>query len=186
MPTLHTPTRPATLYGLAKLATANGLEALGHLGLSTAWARLFFMYGPGASERRMPGAVITALHAGEIARCSAGTQSRDFLHIDDAADALVRLVDSPVTGPINICSGQPTTIREMAIQTAELMGRPELLQLGAIPTHPNEPSLILGDATRLRDELGWQPAHSLKTGLRQTIAVHRDSSLTRVQSKEAA
>ena len=167
-----TPTRPTTLYGKAKLTAAQYLDALCQQGLSTAWARLFFLYGPGASERRMPGVVIRALHAGEVARCSAGTQACDFLHIDDAAEALVQLVDSSLTGPINICSGQPTTIREMAIEVARLIGRPELLQLGVLPTNPSDPSLILGDSSRLRDELGWQPAYSLHEGLRQTIAAH--------------
>lgn len=165
-----TPTRPGTLYGMAKLTAANYLEVLEKLGLSSAWARLFFLYGPGADERRIPGAVIKALLAGEVARCTLGTQLRDFLHIDDVAEALVKLIDSPVTGPINICSGQPVTIREIASLTAELMGHPELLQLGAIPQNPNDPRVVVGHAGRFQHELGWQPRYSLREGLMQTIA----------------
>lgn len=164
-----TPTRPGTLYGMAKLTAANYLDVLEKLGLSSAWARLFFLYGPGADERRIPGAVIKALRAGEEARCTSGTQLRDFLHIDDVADALVQLVKSSVTGPINICSGQPVTIREIAGMTAELMGHPGLLHLGAIPQNTNDPRVVLGHAGRLVHELGWQPRYTLREGLRQTI-----------------
>jgi nucleoside-diphosphate-sugar epimerase len=166
----HTPCLPSTLYGRTKLAAATYLEAMNGHGLSTSWARLFFLYGPGASELRMPGAVISALLRGEFANCSGGTQRRDFLHIEDAGRAIVRLLDSDLTGPTNICSGQAVPIREIAIQTAELIGKPELLRLGAVPTAANEPPLIVGDNSRLRDELGWRPRYSMSEGLRQTIA----------------
>ena len=165
----NTPTRPNTLYGLSKLSAANYLETLGHTGLSAAWARLFFLYGPGASELRMPGAVISALLAGQPALCSEGWQSRDFLHVDDAAEALVRIVESNLTGSTNICSGEPTMIRNMALTVAELMGQPELLRLGARPTNPGDPLRIVGDSTRMRRELGWQPRRSLRDGLLHMI-----------------
>ena len=137
--------------------------------LSTSWARLFFLYGPGASEQRMPGVVISALNRNEFANCSEGTQRRDFLHIEDAGRAIVSLLDSEVTGPTNICSGEATQIRELAMQTAELIGKPELLRIGTVPTAANEPPLIVGDNSRLRDELGWSARYSLAQGLRQTI-----------------
>jgi nucleoside-diphosphate-sugar epimerase len=165
-----TPCRPRTLYGRTKLAAATYLDAMNGRALSTSWARLFFLYGPGASEQRMPGVVISALNRNEFANCSEGTQRRDFLHIDDAGRAIVSLLDSDVTGPMNLCSGQATSIREMAIQTAELLGKRELLRLGTVPTASNEPPLIVGDNSRLRDELGWIARYSLPEGLRQTIA----------------
>lgn len=165
-----TPCRPNTLYGRTKLATAAILEAMSHGGLSTAWARLFFMYGPEASAARIPGAIISAVNRNESAKCSDGTQQRDFLHINDVASAIVALVDSAATGPINISSGTAIPIREIARLVAELMGKPELLQIGALPTSTSEPSLIVGDNARLRDELGWSPSLTLHQGLSQTIA----------------
>lgn len=165
----ETATHPSTIYGLAKLSAANYLEALGRVGLSTAWARLFFLYGPGASEQRMPGVVISSLRIGQPALCSDGQQWRDFLHIEDASEALVRLVDSDVTGTVNVCSGEPVMIRQMASTVAELMGHPDLLRLGARPTSPGDPPRIAGDSSRLRDELNWQPRYDLWEGLRQTI-----------------
>jgi nucleoside-diphosphate-sugar epimerase len=186
----QTPTRPSTLYGQAKLAAADYLDVLTGLGLSASWARLFFIYGPGADERRIPGAVIKALHAGEVAKCTAGTQLRDFLHIDDVADALTKLVDSQITGPINICSGQSPSIREIATTAAELSGRLDLLHLGAIPQNPNDPRVIRGHAGRLQDELGWTPRYTLNEGLQQTIAAfqplpcHKESTAATSQATD--
>ena len=164
-----TPCRPTTRYGRTKLASASYLDAMRHAGLSTAWARLFFMYGPGSSEQRFPGAVISALNSNEPANCSDGTQQRDFLHIDDVARGVVSLLDSEVTGPINICSGTATPIRWMAQRVADLMGKSDLLRLGALATSVQDPALIVGDNSRLREELGWSPLIALDEGLKQTI-----------------
>jgi nucleoside-diphosphate-sugar epimerase len=164
-----TPCRPTTLYGRTKLAAATYLNAMSRHGLSTAWARLFFLYGPGASDRRMPGVVISALSRNVPAQCSDGTQRRDFLHITDAASALVSLLDSDLSGAVNVCSGEAVPIRDMAIRVAELMGKRELLQLGALPQSPHEPPLIIGDCTRLRLELNRAPQFRLSEGLRDTI-----------------
>ena len=165
-----TPCRPGTLYGRTKLAVAAYLDAMRHAGFSTAWARLFFLFGPEASEHRMPGVVIAALNRNEPAKCSDGTQLRDFLHIEDAARGIVSLIDSEVTGPINICSGTATPIRWMAQRVAELMGKSDLLQLGALPTPDQDPALIVGDNSRLREEVGWSATLSLDEGLRHTVA----------------
>ena len=67
-----------------------------------------------------------------VANCSDGTQRRDFLHIEDVGRAIVSLLDSDVTGPTNICSGQAIPIREIAIQAAELIGKREFLRLAAL------------------------------------------------------
>ncbi|WP_421021629.1 NAD-dependent epimerase/dehydratase family protein, partial [Klebsiella pneumoniae] len=74
-------------------------------GLSATWARLFFMYGPGEHPNRVTSSVILSLLQGKSAQCSHGMQIRDFLHVADVASALVTLLDSDVTGPVNIGSG---------------------------------------------------------------------------------
>lgn len=171
-----TPCCPSTLYGRTKLAAATYLDAMRHSGLSTACARLFFMYGPGASEHRMPGVVMSALSRNEPARCSDGTQLRDFLHIEDAARAIVSLLDSEIVGPINICSGVATPIRRIAEYVAELMGQSHLLRLGELPTPTHEPPLIIGDNTRLREELGWSVCLSIEERLQQTVTAWQSTA----------
>ncbi len=165
-----TPCRPNTAYGRAKLAASTYLDAMQHAKLSTAWARLFFLFGPHASKHRMPGVIIDSLHRHEHAKCASGTQRRDFLHVNDAARGIVSLVDSEVTGPINICSGVEISIGWMAQYVADLMGKAHLLQIGETASSDHNPHSIVGDNNRLREEVGWHATLSLEDGLRETVA----------------
>jgi nucleoside-diphosphate-sugar epimerase len=94
---------------------------------------------------------------------------RDFLYVQDVADAFVALLESDVTGPVNIASGQPIAIKDMVYKIAEQIGRSDLIQLGSIPAATNDTLLLVGDVTRLSQEVGWLPQFDLETGLKQTI-----------------
>jgi nucleoside-diphosphate-sugar epimerase len=166
-----TPVRPATLYGACKAELRWRTEAFARAsGLSAAWARLFFLYGPREHPARLVPSVARALLAGQPAECSAGTQQRDFLHVEDAADALVRLLLGSLTGPVNVGSGEAATVRAVVEAVAVAAGRPELLRLGARPVPPTEPALLVADVGRLRGELGWAPRIDLGRGLADTVA----------------
>jgi nucleoside-diphosphate-sugar epimerase len=165
-----TPLAPATLYGTCKNALQTMLHAFAcQTGLSAAWGRIFFLYGPHEHPDRLVASVIRALLRGEFARCSHGNQIRDFLHVQDVAAAFVALLESDVTGPVNIASGQPVSIREVVDQIAAHFGRRDLVHLGAVPTPADEPPFLVADIRRLREQAGWQPKFNLESGLEQTI-----------------
>jgi nucleoside-diphosphate-sugar epimerase len=166
----ETPVRPATLYGACKDRLRRRAEALaGQAGLSVAWARLFFLYGPHEQPARLVPSVVRALLAGREAECSEGTRQRDFLHVEDAADALAALLLSDLTGPVNVGSGEAVTVRAVARALADAVGRPELLRLGARPAPAGEPPLLVADVGRLRGGLGWAPRIELGRGLADTV-----------------
>ena len=165
-----TPLTPTTTYGRCKQALYLILDDLNKQeGLSTAWGRLFFLYGPHEHAERLVASMICSLLQEQPARCSHGEQIRDFLYVQDAADALVALLDSDVTGPVNIASGVPVTLKQVMLEIAEQLSRPNLIQLGARPAPEQEPPLLLADVGRLRDEVGWSPKYDLASGLRETI-----------------
>jgi nucleoside-diphosphate-sugar epimerase len=170
-----TPLRPSTLYGEAKLelSTAAG-EIAGRTGLSLAWARLFFLFGPGEHPDRLVASVARHVIAGEPAPCSAGTQVRDFLYVEDAGDALAALLDSPVEGPVNVGSGEPVTIAELVGKVAAAAGDAGLLDLGALPAPEDDPPRLAADVTRLRDEVGWRPQTDLDDAVARTVAWWRE------------
>ncbi len=171
--------RPATLYGASKHATRLLTEMFAsEAGFSAAWGRIFFLYGPYERAARLVPSIVRALLAGEPARCSPGTQRRDFLFVEDVADALVALLDSGVTGAVNVSSGAALAVATIATRVGELMGRPELVKLGALPAVA-EPSTIEGDIARLAGEVGWQPRVSLDAGLERTIEWWRSSASAR-------
>lgn len=175
-----TPLNPATPYGVCKnslqtMVTAFSSEAR----LTTAWGRIFFLYGPGEHPSRLVSSVITALLRQETAACSSGEQVRDFLHVSDVAHAFVSLLDSPVQGAVNIASGQPTAVREVVSAIGRKLDREDLLRFGARPTPPGDPPLLVADVRRLNDELGWRPKYSLDAGLDAAVEWWRQNLLPR-------
>lgn len=169
------PLRPATLYGAAKhaLHTVAAAYADG-AGLELAWGRIFFLYGPGEAPGRLVPAVARALLAGEPAETTAGTQVRDFLHVTDVAAAFAALLDSDVGGPVNVASGEPVALREVVGALGEVVGRPDLVRLGALPPREGEPERIVADVARLRDEVGFTPRMGLRGGLEDAVARLRE------------
>lgn len=166
-----TPTAPNTLYGSCKHALHTILDALAaSADLSVSWGRIFYPYGPREHPRRLVPSVIRAILTGQSAQCSHGNQIRDFLYVQDAADAFAALLDSDVTGPVNIASGVPVTLKTMILRLAELLDGERLVELGAIAQGTNDPDVLVADVGRLRNEVGWSPSYDLDTGLQNTIA----------------
>jgi nucleoside-diphosphate-sugar epimerase len=167
---LVTPLVPNTLYGICKNSLCALVEAYcNKMGLSSAWGRVFFLYGPYEHPNRLVPAVIRPLLQGESARCSHGNQIRDYLHVQDVADGLVALLDSEVSGAVNIASGKPIALKEIVNSIAQKLHGEELVLLGAIPSNPNDTPLVVANINRLVNEVGWQQKYSLDRGLEQTI-----------------
>jgi nucleoside-diphosphate-sugar epimerase len=166
----RTPTVPNTVYGACKHALDVMAQAFcrSHQ-LSYAWPRVFFLYGPNEHPDRLVSSVIRSVLQGQEARCSHGRQIRDYLHVQDVADAIVSVLDSTVEGPINIGSGTAVTLRDMIVTIGRALGREDLLKLGAIPSRANDAPLVLADIERLITEVKWQPRYSMETGLAHTI-----------------
>lgn len=165
-----TPLAPSTLYGICKHALQLMVSAFSkQAGLSAAWGRIFFLFGPYEHPDRLVAYVIRSLLRAEVARCSHGNQIRDFLYVQDVADAFLALLDSAVFGPINIASGRPVALRELIYKIAAKFKREDLIQLAAVSTPPDEPPLLVADVRRLYDEVGWTSRYDLDTGLEQTI-----------------
>lgn len=165
-----TPLSPTTVYGACKHALQVMFDAFTkQTGLSSAWGRIFFLYGPYEHPARLVSSVICSILQGEPARCSHGNQIRDYLHVQDVADAFVALLGSEVEGPVNIASGRPAVLKDIIFEIAGKLERPDLVQLDAVPASANDPHLLVADISRLFDEVGWRPRYDLDTGLEQTI-----------------
>lgn len=168
---LETPLRPATLYGVTKNSLREVAECFAQLnGLSFAWGRIFLTYGPHEHVARLVPSVTRALLLGEPAECSPGSHRRDFLYVEDVAEAFAALTDSEVEGSFNVASGESTSIKEVVGTLGSITGRTDLLRLGALPERAGDPPVLVGDNGRLRRELGWSPRSTLERGLADTVA----------------
>jgi nucleoside-diphosphate-sugar epimerase len=179
-----TPCAPHTIYGASKHALQLLTSALTKDGpMNSAWGRIFFLYGPHEHPDRLVAAVIRSLLAGKPAKCSHGRQIRDYLFAEDVAHAFVALLENSVTGPVNIASGRAITLKEIIVRIGELIGRPELIRLGAIPAAPTDVPLVVADTSRLSKALGWQPRVDLDTGLTRTIEWWRAQRNVEVEAR---
>ncbi len=168
--TEDSPTRPFTLYAAAKLAFGVvASQRAPQIDMGMAWARLFYIYGPGEDERRFVPAAIGTLSAGREFATAPGDLVRDYLHVEDVASGLCAMSDRRLTGTFNVCSSEPVTIAGLTKSLGELLGRLELIRLGALPPRAGEPRYVCGDNHKLRTEGSWSPRYSLTSGLAQTI-----------------
>ncbi|MFA7281141.1 MAG: NAD(P)-dependent oxidoreductase [Sterolibacterium sp.] len=162
-----TPLKPGTLYGVAKDATRSLVVSLcAERQVPCAWGRVFYPYGPGEDSRRL---IPSLMEVYEGKRAPFGVNAmayRDFLHIEDAANAFLTLLQTEASGVFNICSAQPVQIAEIIkIVARSHHGDPN--QVLALATErPGEPPLLVGDNLRLKS-LGWRAQHDLAEYLGQ-------------------
>ena len=169
--TRHDAATAATRYAACKIALQAILADFGREErLSTAWGRIFFQFGPHEHPDRLVPSVIRNLLLNREAPCSHGRQIRSFLHVADVGEAFAAVLDSELEGPVNIGSDERVSLADLVDRIGRQIGRPELLRLGARPAPPGEPSLLVPEIHRLRDEARWRPRFTLNEALGDTIA----------------
>jgi nucleoside-diphosphate-sugar epimerase len=172
-----TPLDPGHPYGVCKVSLFRLCEAYCRThNISMAWARLFLLYGPHEGTKRLVPSVINALLAGSEAACTDGTQIRDMMHVEDVGGAIAALCASHVTGAVNIGTGNPVPLSEVVKEIGRQLGRSDLLRLGALPSRPDDPPLLVADNRRLCREVGFEPSHDLSSGIAEAIAFWRNQS----------
>lgn len=140
-----TPLRPITPYAGAKAATFEALSTwLPTQSVSFAWCRLFYLFGEGEDARRLVPYLRMKLAAGEVAELTSGRQIRDFIDVAQAGRQIADVALSDVTGALNICSGTPITVRQLAERIADESGRRDLLKFGARPDNLVDPPCVVG------------------------------------------
>jgi nucleoside-diphosphate-sugar epimerase len=174
-----TPLLPSTLYGTCKCAFGRILESFTRrTDLSSAWGRIFFLYGPYEHPSRLIAYVVQSLLRAEPAICSDGRQVLDFMHVEDAASAFVALLENRIQGPVNIASGRPVEVRDVLQEIGVQLGRSELIRLGERESS-SEVSCIWANVDRLTREASWKARYDLTSGIKRTIEWWRNSAAFR-------
>ena len=168
------PIAPATLYGTAKASLhARLAEAAPELGLSLAWTRIFFPYGPLERPQRLLGTLLHAMRSGEAAHFSAGHQRRDFIHVQDAAAAIAAVLAAPIEGAVNVASGAAVEVRRFVEMAAKIAGMMDRVVFSTQPLPASEPPVIEGAIERLIGGTAYRPGFTLADGLADAIAQFR-------------
>jgi len=169
------PTRPESAYGADKLGVELHARVAGLLfGLPTLGLRLFNVYGPRQDPASPYAGVVSIfarrLLAGEpLAIRGDGQQLRDFVYVADAVRALRAAMDhASATAPVvNVCSGRPTSILDLAGTLGRLLERQPALVFG--PPQPGDIRRSLGDPALGRSLLGVRADTALEEGLAATL-----------------
>lgn len=92
---------------------------------------------------------------------------RDFLYTPDAADAIVKLLDTDYTGPINLGTGTSVSVGRIAKIIEDLSGK-KIKDLNQPVTGPMR---FVCDISRVKNLTGWEPKYSIEEGLRETYEI---------------
>jgi UDP-glucose 4-epimerase len=161
---------PRSAYGAEKLCEETYLATFANQGVRTLALRYGNVYGPrqdGTGEAGVVAITATRLIAGRPAQIFGdGLQTRDFVYVEDVADATVAAVWSRHTGAVNVGTGRETSVRDIVEGLVQLTGSTAGIE--SEPGRPGEVRRAALDASRAQRWLGWRAQTSLMDGLART------------------
>ena len=179
------PKRPASPYGISKLVAEHYLACWGALygvgGIALRYANVF---GPRQNPMGEAGVVAIfshrILHREPITINGDGEQTRDYVYVEDVAEANLRALErTDVSGPVNIGTGVETSVNALLKRLEAAAGVTAEARHG--PAKPGEQHRSVLDASAAKRVLGWTPHVTLDEGLRRTVSYFRGA---RAQIKE--
>lgn len=142
---VETPVLPSTLYAASKASLYFLLSTMMSVhSIEFAWLRVFYLFGEGENECRFVPYLRRQLSSGLEAELTAGNQIRDFLDVSLAGRIVANLALESKVGVFNVCSGQPTTVRQLVERIADEYGRRDLLRFDRRKDHLFDPACVLG------------------------------------------
>lgn len=176
-------TRPINNYGHSKLFIEKSLAQLKHAG-KLSYIALRYFNAAGANESGKLGEahrdethlIPLVLKAAKGERQAVkqfgndydtpdGTCNRDYIHVQDLADAHIKALDylekHPETGlALNLGTGAGNSVREVIETCRSITGKPIAVELA--PRRPGDPARLVASYERVRETLGWQPRRNLE------------------------
>lgn len=165
-----TPLKANSPYTEAKLALRDSANLIAsQRNIAVAWARVFFSFGPYEQRGRLVSEVIHALRHGNRAACVDGDLLRDFMYVEDVADAMAATLDNGFSGDINIAHGEAVTVKGLVDKIAAKFNAVDRVDYGAFTRKPGDPDRITASTKRLNDDVQWRPRFDLDTAIQRTI-----------------
>ena len=132
--------------------------------------RLFLVYGPGQSENRLIPYVIKNSIKNNKFKLTDGNQKRDFLYIDDAIEAIYKLmINKKINGKIiNLSSGKPITVKNIVLLINKIIGKGNPI-FGKIINTKLENSSLWSKRNIALKKINWKPKFNIQKGLLETI-----------------
>jgi UDP-glucuronate 4-epimerase len=169
--TEEAPKRPINPYGASKV----GAEAICHVyhhlhGIDVNIIRIFALYGPYGRPDMIPRQLMEKVVADiEIPKFGTGEANRDWMYVEDAAEAVLLAVDTPLGYQIfNIGTGRGTSLNELIATAEKVIGK--TARILHLPVPPGDAHFVgIADNSKAKSVLGWTPKTSLEEGMRKTL-----------------
>lgn len=180
---------PRSPYAVSKLSAEYYIRSIGDLwGIETVCLRVFNAYGPGqrmppTNAPVIPYCIRQAIDHGTIVVHGDGSQTRDYVYIDDVVNAMVASATIPDINRliINVGSGKDTSVNDLVKQVMEITGeKPEIVMN---QTHDSGPARMCADLALAKKKLNYTPKVDLKEGLTRTIK--EDPNFQKKQKEKA-
>lgn len=166
-----TPVNPLSGYGIAKY-TAGKLSRLlcYQLDMQFNWVRILSIFGPLDGEHTLIMYAINELLAGRSPEFTKCEQIWDYLYCDDAAKALIAIVENGVNGKTYpLGSGANRKLSEYIEAIRDIINPNAVLQFGKKEYYPHQPMYLCADITELTNDTGWQPKVFFEDGIRRIL-----------------
>ncbi len=162
------PIAPPVPYALCKQLLFQATQSFcAQNNLSFACGRIFYVYGRGEAPTRLTASIINSLKNNQTVSIKYSQLTKDYMYTKDIAAAFTALLDSNVQGAVNICTGTGISLAQYATAIAKALGKENLLDLQTLPT--TQPLQIVGDNTRLTQEVGFTPRYTLEKALPEIL-----------------
>jgi UDP-glucose 4-epimerase len=171
------PTAPRCPYGVSKLAAERYAAAYaGTYGVPTVRLRLFSVYGPRIPPSRAVGNFAARSFDGRPPEIAGdGSQTRDFVHVDDAVRAVRAALDAELRPGtvLNVGSGVETSVRGIAGRIRDRID--PSLGFAYTSRHGADADRTLADLSRAERVLAYEPRVSLDDGIERFVGWYRDN-----------
>ena len=168
-----------SIYGKAKLlSTIYLIDLFKKKKFPSTVLRLYLAYGPKQDANRFLPIIIRGCIKNKKFPCSQGTQSRDFIHVDDVVDAIIKtLTNKNARGQIiNIGSGKPRKIRNI-IEHVKKISNGGYPQFGKIKLRKDEILKLYPNINKAKGKINWRPKILFEKGLKSTIKYYREHAI---------
>jgi dolichol-phosphate mannosyltransferase len=165
--------QPNSHYAITKAAATHYCQfAARATGLNAVTLRLYSVYGPYEEPARLiPTLIVQGLH-GRLPPLASPDTARDFVYVDDAVDAMLRVAAAPPVPRgtvLNVCSGSQTTLASAVAIARKLMRIPADPVWYTMSARSWDTGIWVGSPAAAEREIGWRARFDLETGMQHTI-----------------
>jgi len=168
-----------SIYGRAKLlSSVHVMNLFKKENFPSTVLRLYLAYGPRQDVNRFIPIIIKGCIENKKFPCSNGDQLRDFVHVDDAVEAIIKsLTNKNARGQIiNIGSGKPERIKNV-IEKIKKISRGGYPQYGMFKLRKFEISKLYPSVKKAKSKINWSPKISFEKGLKSTIRFYNEHTI---------